>query len=125
MRVNDASRAGAGRGIAAGTNRAWTAPPNAYSDVDSRRPDDRPRRAVWDVDAGREGFDPADLVIADPDFASELIATEGWSGPARFEDESRAMWALTRDQPTARPRRSPACRRRFLVSWRSTTWTSR
>lgn len=80
--------------IAAGTNRAWTALPNAYSmwilvDQMARHATD-----VWSIEQEQTASILPSWVVATPDAANELIPNEAWNGPEGFEDSFKELWGV-------------------------------
>jgi ribose transport system substrate-binding protein len=80
--------------IAAGTNRAWTALPNAYSMwilVDQMA---RHATGVWDIEQEKVASVLPTWVVATPEAANELIPNEAWNGPEGFEDSFKELWGV-------------------------------
>lgn len=80
--------------IAAGTNRAWTALPNAYSmwilvDQMARYATD-----VWSIEEEQTASVLPTWVVATPEAANELIPNEAWNGPEGFEDSFKELWGV-------------------------------
>jgi len=81
--------------IAQGTNRAWSAVPDAYAMWVLADQMARHATGVWDAELEHQAAVMPTWVVDDPAVAEELHGEGGWMGPEGFEDHFRELWGVS------------------------------